>query len=357
MSNTAVIIITIIAILLAIGLLFLLTALRKKDKRNQYGLFIAITSLIFIIAGISFSLATKSSPTPWDQIVMLDSIIVVGYLALVALVMKLSKRDDSSKKVTNRMIISLISLFLILSGISYALATKDDPIAFEYIVLIDSVIILSYYGITMLAMRADNRLKTPKTLSTRKFAFLGILIGLASALMLLGFPVMPAAPYLKVEVSGLIIFLTLLWFDWKTAALVSLYTNFIHVFMPGTAPVIIFLDEGVNFIATMVFILPMALFLNRAKLDVTKKFSPIIFISIIGALFTSVIMTLYNAFINLPIIYGWPMPFWTVVEIFGVFNLIKWGLVAVVIILTWKRLYTLRNFGEEDSDETLLKTE
>jgi riboflavin transporter FmnP len=175
--------------------------------------------------------------------------------------------------------------------------------------------------------------------------------------MLLGFPVMPAAPYLKVEVSGLIIFLTLLWFDWKTAALVSLYTNFIHVFMPGSAPVIIFLDEGVNFIATMVFILPTVLFLKKTNLTTSKKFSPILLISIIGAIFTAVIMTLYNAFINLPIIYGWPMPFWTVVEIFGVFNLIKWGLVAIVINLTWKRLYKLRNFGEEEeTDEVLLKS-
>ncbi len=331
-------------------MLFLLTTLRNPEKKNKYGLPIAIAALVFIIGGITFGLATKDSPVPWDEIIMVDSLIVVGYLAVMALVVKLSKRDDSLKKISNRTITSVVTLLAIIGGVTYALLHKEDPTPVGRVLLIDAIIGLSYLSIMAVAMRSENRVKTPKTLSTRKVAFLGILIGLASALMLLGFPIMPAAPYLKVEVSGLIVFMALLWFDWKTAVVVSLYTNFIHVFLPGSAPVIIFLDEGVNFIATMVFILPMAVFLNRTKLTVSKKISPILLISIIGVIFTAIVMTLYNAFINLPLIYGWPMPFWTVVEIFGVFNLIKWGFVAIVINLTWKRLYSLRNFGEEEPE-------
>ena len=350
MSDTAILIITIVSILIAIGLLYLLTTLKNPEKKNKYGVLIAIATLVFILGGITFSLSTKDSPVPWRQIVMVDSLIFVGYLAVMALVIKLSKRDDSSKKISNRMITSLVTLFVIMGGITYALLTKETPSPLLNVLIIDVIIALSYLVIMAVAMRCDKRANTPKTLSTRKVAFLGILIGLASALMLLGFPIMPLAPYLKVEISGLIVFMALLWFDWKTAAVVSLYTNFIHVFLPGSAPVIIFLDEGVNFIATMVFIMPMALFLNRAKLTLTKKISPILIISVLGVIFTSIVMTLYNAFINLPIIYGWPMPFLTVVEIFGVFNLIKWGFVAIVINLTWKRLYSLRNFGEEDPE-------
>ncbi|PKL00500.1 MAG: hypothetical protein CVV56_05860 [Tenericutes bacterium HGW-Tenericutes-1] len=350
MTDTAILIITIVSIVIAIGLLYLLTTLRNPEKRNKYGVLIAIAALVFIIGGITFSLSTKDSPVSWPQIIMVDSLILVGYLAVMALVIKLSKRDDATKKISNRMITSLVTLFAIIVGISYALFTKETPTPFLSVVLIDVIIALLYLVIMAVAIKCDKRANTPKTLSTRKVAFLGILIGLASALMLLGFPIMPLAPYLKVELSGLIIFMALLWFDWKTAAVVSLYTNFIHVFLPGSAPVIIFLDEGVNFIATMVFIMPMAIFLNRAKLSVTKKISPIFIISVIGVIFTAVVMTLYNAFINLPLVYGWPMPFWTVVEIFGVFNLIKWGFVAIVINLTWKRLYSLRNFGEEEPE-------
>lgn len=350
MTENAVLIITIVSILVAIGLLYLLTTLKNPEKKNKYGLIIAVITLVFIIGGITFSLSTKDSPVPWMEIIMVDSLIIVGYLAVMALVIRLSKRDDTHKKISNRMITSLVTLFVIMGGITYALLTKDTPTPILRVLVIDVIIALSYLMIMVLALRSDKRAKTPKTLSTRKVAFLGILIGLASALMLLGFPIMPLAPYLKVEISGLIIFMALLWFDWKTAAVVSLYTNFIHVFLPGSAPVIIFLDEGVNFIATMVFIMPMAIFLNRAKLSITKKISPILVISILGVLFTATIMTLYNAFINLPLVYGWPMPFWTVVEIFGVFNLIKWGFVAIVINLTWKRLYSLRNFGEEEPE-------
>ncbi len=285
MTDTLILIITVISILFAIGLLLVMAKINPKGERNRKGSLVAILSIVFILSGISFGLATKSDPVPAKQIILVDSLILVTYMAVLALTVKLHQRS-----------------------------------------------------------------KNPKLLSTRKIAFLGILIGLSSALMLLGFPIMPMAPYLKVELSGLIIFMTLLWFDWKTAAVVSLFTNFIHVFLPGSAPLILFLDEGVNFIATMVFIFPMACFINRVKLESNPNRSAIIIISVVGVIFTAIVMTLYNAFINLPLVYGMQMPFWTVVELFGVFNLIKWGFVALAINLTWKRLYSLRNFGEEDPD-------
>ena len=125
-----------------------------------------------------------------------------------------------------------------------------------------------------------------------------------------------------------------------------LATNLIHVFMPST-PVILFMDEGVNFIATMIFIAPTAILVRRQNLFDSEKRPIVTWIVIGSALLTAIVMVLYNYFINLPIIYKMEMPFKSVLEIFGVFNLIKWGLNALVIILLWRRLYALRMISDE----------
>jgi len=281
MSDTVKTIVTVAAVLAAIGLFYWLARIREKDGGRKKGLGVALLAIVLVLFGVTFGLATQSAPPPAGTIVLVDAIILFAYAVILFFVLKF------------------------------------------------------HVGVV--------RCKEP---ATRRIAFLGIVIGLASALMLLGFPIMPAAPFLKVEFSGLIIFMTLLWFDWKTAALVSLATNFIHVFMPGSAPVILFLDEGVNFIATMAFLLPAALLMKRA--DAPKRGTILLF-TVVGVAFTTVGMTLYNAYFNLPIVYGMDMPFSAVVEVFGVFNLIKWGFVALSVNVAWKRLYSLRSFREEEA--------
>jgi riboflavin transporter FmnP len=216
--------------------------------------------------------------------------------------------------------------------------------------MFDAIILAAYFLMLFIVSKLKQSGKLKKTISTRKIAFLGIMVGLASALMLLEFPVIPGYHFLKIELSALMIFMTLLWFDFKTAVLVSVATNLIHVFMPTTPPVILFMDEGVNFIATMIFIAPTAIFMKKQDLGDQGKRSLMIWLTIASALLTSVVMVMYNQFVNLPIIYKIEMPFITVLEVFGVFNLIKWGLNALVINLLWRRLYSLRMIGEEGTE-------
>ena len=280
MSPILVNVITVLSIIVAIASLFLLAYFHKQKGTKQSLLGVYFLLIAFIVAGISFGLATKSQPSAFREILMFNAIIVAVYFLVIYLTTKINK----------------------------------------------------------------HRVKSP--LSTRKIAFLGILVGLASALMLLGFPIIPGFIFLKVELSGLIILMAFLWFDFRTALLVSLLTNFIHVFLPGTPPLILFLDEGVNFIATVVFLAPIAIFLKRDQLMEKKQTIRFLLISSAGVLFTTIVMTLYNYFINLPLIYSWPMPFNQVVAVFGLFNLIKWGLVALVVNLTWRRLYSLKAIGE-----------
>jgi riboflavin transporter FmnP len=368
----------------AVGLLWLLAHFSKKaGTTNRRSIVMGVVMLAFIISGISFALATMDNDVTFMEISADDArsgkIKPDGTLTA-----KFPLETDGSAKTVTLEVAgvdyyqSTLTLGDGIGATTYVvtLALEDENYTFssvyyvgdtltEYqesgsftrthygsfknILMVNSVILAVYVLILLVSFLIHKKQKQIRGLSTRKLAFLGILIGLSSALMLLSVPIMPAAPFLKVELSGLVIFMTLLWFDFKTAAIVSLITNFIHVFMPGSAPLILFLDEGVNFIATMVFLLPMAIMIRMIDFEHRKNNWKFIVVSVLGVIFTVIVMTLYNAYVNLPIIYNMTMPFKMVVEIFGVFNLIKWGLVAIAINLTWRRLFSLRHFGESEA--------
>lgn len=270
-------------------------------------------------------------------------ISVVGIVIALLLIYLLARTKHSEKK---HLVVQIITGFFIIAGLTFGLAVQDeaDPLK---ILMFDAIILALYFLIIFIVAKLREAGKLKQSVSTRKIAFLGIMVGLASALMLLEFPVVPGYHFLKVELSALMIFMALLWFDFKTALLVSFATNLIHVFMPSTPPVILFMDEGVNFIATMIFIAPTAILVRRQNLFDSEKRPIVTWIVIGSALLTAIVMVLYNYFINLPIIYKMEMPFKSVLEIFGVFNLIKWGLNALVIILLWRRLYALRMISDE----------
>ena len=345
MDKPWIIVLTIVSILVAIGLLLWVAKLRKKEQLTKNGFAVSLVSLAFIIFGISFGLATKDSPIPADQIIMVDALVVLVYAATMTLLVYMKKRSQKPQKISNQTIGFILSVVLMTALTTYALLNHEPAVKIGIVIMVDVILVALSVGGFLLAKKRQKE-QTPSPLSTKKIAFLGIIIGLSSALMLLGFPIIPGFHFLKVELSGLIIFMTLIWFDWKTAAVVSLYTNFIHVFLPGSLPVILFLDEGINFIATMLFLLPLALFLRQSDLEGVHRARIVAIVTSLGVVFTTISMTLYNAFINLPIIYQISMPFADVVKVFGLFNFIKWGLVAVAINLTWRRLYSLRKFGE-----------
>jgi riboflavin transporter FmnP/heme/copper-type cytochrome/quinol oxidase subunit 4 len=271
--------------------------------------------------------------------------LIAGGALLIALTLMffLGKNRKDQKQF---LIVSLFSLAFIVAGITYAylflIEVDDQKVELSTIILTNIVVIIIYLAGLFLVNRANQQESHRQKLTTQRLAIQGILVGMASVLMLISFPVMPAAPFLKVELSALIIFMTLIWFDFKTAVVVSLITNIVHYFMPSSAPIIPLLDEMINFLATMLFILPTAIFIKRESLDVENKSIKILILSLAGFVSTVVLMVLFNQYINLPYIYNIPMSFTDVLLIFGVFNIIKWGLNLVVINLTWKRFYVIR---------------
>ncbi|MBI9008734.1 MAG: ECF transporter S component [Tenericutes bacterium] len=247
------------------------------------------------------------------------------------------------KEKRNHIIVSGAAILFIITGLTVGLLLGNNDIEVKDVILFNTIILL-IYSLFLVVYRKIQVTKTSKkkVMSTKKIAFLGIIIGIASVLMLMGFPVIPIAPYLKVELSALIVFMTLLWFDFKTAVVVSLLTNVIHFFMPSSPPLIPMLDEMVNFLATMLFITPTAVFLNKKSLDKEKKGFSILILTLIGFASTVVLMVLFNQYINLPLVYNIQLSFKEVIAIFGLFNIIKWGINSLVINVTWRRFYILR---------------
>ena len=272
----------------------------------------------------------------WTYVIAGTSIVIaLGLMFILA---------KNIKEKRNHIVISFIAITLIIIGLSIGLSLGDNDIKVIDIILFNAIILLIYSLVLLVYRKILTTSKTEKNaMSTKKMAFLGLIVGIASVLMLMGFPVIPIAPYLKVELSALIVFMTLLWFDFKTAVIVSLLTNIIHFFMPGTAPLIPMLDEMVNFLATMLFIAPTAIFLNKKSLDKEKKVLSILILTLIGFVSTVVLMVLFNQYINLPLVYNIDLSFKEVIAIFGLFNIIKWGINALVINLTWRRFYILRS--------------
>ncbi len=273
---------------------------------------------------------------------MLEYLLAALALIIALALMFLLGRNQKGGRKT--LIISTLSMIVVVLGITYGLLQSGENQLED--VLIYITVILSIYSLVVgivYFIQSRKPQESRKPASTRKISLLGLLVGLSSVLMLISFPVIPAAPFLKVELSALVIFMTMIWFDFKTAVIVSLITNIVHFFMPGTTPPIIpFMDEMVNFLATMIFIMPTAIFLNKNQLNPNKKVNGILIYTIAGFIATTVLMVLYNQFINLPLIYNMQMSFKEVIAIFGLFNIIKWGLNAAVINLTWKRFYTFK---------------
>lgn len=273
----------------------------------------------------------------------------VYLIAAAALVLGLSLMFFLGKYLKNSQKlfkISVLSLIFVVAGLTYAylflIKVDGEFVELSTIILVNIIVIAIYLIGLYMVKRLTQDEVSKRTITTRKIAIQGILVGIASVMMMISFPVMPAAPFLKVELSALIIFMTLVWFDFKTAVFVSFMTNVIHFFMPSSAPVIPLLDEMINFLATMIFIIPTAIFLKKGQILESKMPFYIVFWTVLGFVSTVVIMVLFNYYINLPYVYKIPMTFTQVLSIFGVFNIIKWGMNALFINLTWKRFYFLR---------------
>ncbi|MGL5978077.1 MAG: ECF transporter S component [Erysipelotrichaceae bacterium] len=177
-----------------------------------------------------------------------------------------------------------------------------------------------------------------KNNSVRRLVIIALMVALSYVLMFWGVPVVPAAPFLKIELSFLPIIVLALGVDVKSALLASFIVNMMDFFFKGSMTGLP-IDQMANFLAVTFFLTTMVYFVKKEK----------VVLGLITAVVVNMLfMTTLNYFVITPWYFslaGWDMPenlLLYCVQIYGVFNLIKWGLVAVVYKLTTPWIATFR---------------
>lgn len=273
-----------------------------------------------------------------------EILITLGFVAaiIVSLIVLSVVQSKERRNFKSNIIIAILFIFIML-GINYYLYTEDDIDLYKIIIV--NVSFLIFYGLLVLFV-SRKRKAGPSSYSVSKIALLGLMSGLAFVFRFFGFPIIPSASFLKLEFSGLIYILVLLWFDFGSAIIVCFITNILriilHVSLVETT-LILGADQLANFISSVAYILPVAIVFYNLKQDEYPSGKKLLLSTLIGSLFAMVFMVVWNYFVNLPIIHK--QDWWTFLDvaiIFGSFNIIKWGLVTLVINTLWKKLYNVK---------------
>lgn len=176
-----------------------------------------------------------------------------------------------------------------------------------------------------------------KKTTTRYYALIGIMTGLAFALYYLEVPVaflFPVAPYLKIDFSDIPAILTGIAVGPIGGILVQLFKNILHLLIISKEPAAS--GEIANFFAGVALMLPI-LFAYRTN---AKKFG---WLGIaVGTVLATLVMVAVNLYITFPL-YGIPEEIrWNlIVTTFTPFNLLKGAVVGLVFSLLYPKLRTV----------------
>ncbi len=188
----------------------------------------------------------------------------------------------------------------------------------------------------------------------QKMTIIAIFTALSYILMFIGIPLF--LPFLKLEISVAVIVGVMFIVDYKSAMLIAFIKSAIDYLIKGSAvgyPI----DQIAHFIAVSIFLTTLYIFAKIfAKRDKEEK--GVIIGAVCGVFSTTILMLLLNFLWILPVymklfttdgFYKYiekeePTNFllW-VVSIFGPFNLIQWGVVAIASYIIYKKVVlTLR---------------
>ncbi len=176
--------------------------------------------------------------------------------------------------------------------------------------------------------------------SVKTLVAIGMLSAIAYVLMLLKFPILPAASFLKLDFSDIPALIAALVFGPGAGILVEFLKNVLDYFMTGS-------ETGVpvghisNFIAGILYILPVYYIYQKVK---SKK--GLIIALVLGTVIMSLMMSVLNYFLFLPA-YTWflGMPEMSasamrdmIVMAILPFNLIKGILTSLLFVILFEKL-------------------
>ncbi|MGT2771682.1 ECF transporter S component [Streptococcus marimammalium] len=132
-------------------------------------------------------------------------------------------------------------------------------------------------------------------IKTKQLAYMAILGALSFILMLLNFPIIPGAEFLKIDFSIIPVLIGLVIFNLKSAYIILLLRTFLKFFLYNTG-VNDLIGLPMNLVATGVFVLVFAFYWNQQKSRKTY---------IISSVWATILLTL--AMIILNIFYAIPL--------------------------------------------------
>lgn len=179
-----------------------------------------------------------------------------------------------------------------------------------------------------------------KKTQTKIYVLVGILSALSIILQFISIPIIPAAPFLKLEFSSIPMITLAIFYGRRYGVLSAIIVNIIDALMKPS--VVGFpLDQFVNVIAIIIFMFSIHYFIIK------KQYILAIIIPVIANVMLLVLLN-YNFITPLYFtIAKWPLPenllLWCI-QIYGTFNLIKWGSIAVIYVVIYqKKLIDLKS--------------
>lgn len=179
-----------------------------------------------------------------------------------------------------------------------------------------------------------------KKTQTKIYVLVGILSALSIILQFISIPIIPAAPFLKLEFSSIPMITLSIFYGRRYGILSAIIVNIIDALMKPS--IVGFpLDQFVNVIAIIIFMFSIHYFIIKKQYILAIIIPVIANVMLLVLLNYSFITPLYFT------IAKWPLPenllLWCI-QIYGTFNLIKWGSIAVIYVVIYqKKLIDLKS--------------
>ncbi|MEG0313833.1 MAG: ECF transporter S component [Erysipelotrichaceae bacterium] len=171
-----------------------------------------------------------------------------------------------------------------------------------------------------------------KHYNVSQLVIIALMITLSYILMFTGISIIPAVPHLKLEFSIIPIVIIALGINIRSAILAAFIVNMLDFFSKGSLTGLP-IDQLINLIAITIFLVVIVKFEKNNKTNIGL---------IISVLVVSVMMIFINYFFTTPLYFGllgMELPdnlLYYCVSVYGIFNAIKWGLVAVAYFVCYK---------------------
>lgn len=174
----------------------------------------------------------------------------------------------------------------------------------------------------------------------RRNITVAVLGAVAAVLLLLQFPILPAAPYMQLDLSLLIIMLGTLIYGIGGGTTIALIASLVHLFLQGFNPLYI-IGNSIAFVASLLYVIPLYLIITRSRQRDAVKLTMGI---VVATLSLTIFMMILNAFVMFPLymqVGGLPQSTNIPALMFSVvlpFNVIKGVIIGVAFWLVYLRL-------------------